>query len=372
MIKNLLLMLLLSVNFNVCMGAEETPLHFALITPRESNDAFWSLNEDFALAVAKDLGFKMSIFYGKNSKKHMLNSLHKAKKLGVDAVIFANVAHIGVQLINTAETLQLPILIYNTDIASEHSKKIGHPQQYLKYWLARLMPNDYQAGYILAKSLIKQARQQKLTNDKGEIEIIAISGVIGDSPSIQRLAGLKVAIKEEKNTKLLQIVYANWKQEKSLYKTHKLHQRYPQAKVYWAASDLIAIGVYQALSKRGLQQGKHYITGGIDWTTQGLIALRKGDISISVGGHFMDAGWATIMLYDHFKGFTFTDSHLNNYQSQFLAITQADVQYLFEQINDKNWSTINFHQFSKFHNKQLNSYPLNPALILKINHTGDQ
>ncbi|PKG38506.1 ABC transporter substrate-binding protein [Psychromonas sp. Urea-02u-13] len=370
--KNFILIIFIAFNINLSVASEAPALHFALLTPGEAGDAFWSLNEDFAFAVAKDLGFKLTVFHGKSSKKHMLINLQKAADLGVDAVIFSNTEAVAAQFIAKAEALQLPTLLFNADIGTEQSPNISDPQQHFKYWLASLMPDDYQAGYLLAKSLIKQAKLKSLTNEQGIIEVVAINGSIGNGPSTQRLAGLQAAVQEEEGSKIVQVVYAEWEQEKAIYQTKRLNQRYPQAKVFWAASDLMAIGVYLALEEQGLQQGKDYLTGGIDWTTQGLDALEKDIISTSVGGHFMDAGWATIILYDYFKGFTFSDSHLNQslsqyqYQSQFMVITQSNVKALLEQLNKKNWADINFRHYSKFHNKQLNRYLLNPKLILKI------
>ena len=370
--KRLLLIFLVIFQCTPSNAQETTPLHFALLTQRQANDAFWSLNEDFAQAVAKQLGFKLTVFHGQSSKKKMFNSLKKASDLGVNGFIFANYDGIGAQLIDQAETLKLPVLLFNADLSTEHIKLSGYPQQHYKYWLARLMPDDYQAGYLLAKSLIQQAKHKGLSNDKGIIEVVAINGIIDNGPSMQRLAGLKAAIKEEQSSKLQQVVYAQWLQNKAHYQTEHLNQRYPNAKVFWAASDLMAIGAYQALSKQGLQQGVDYVTGGIDWTTQGLEALLQGKISTSVGGHFMDAGWATIILYDYFKGFAFTDSHLNQYQSKVMVLTQKDVSGLLQQLNNKNWQHINFLQYSKFHNKKLSRYPLNPRLILPINTSNIQ
>lgn len=364
--KRFILIIIFSFNINLCIASESAPLHFALIIPVESDDAFWSLNEAFALAVAKDLGFKLSIFNGKSSKKHMLNNLQKAAELGVDAVIFSNSEAVAPKFIAKAEILKMPILLFNVGIGSEQSNNTSKPQQYFKYWLASLMPDDYQAGYLLAKSLIWQARLKGLTNEKGIIEVVAINGTIGNGPSIQRLAGLQAAVREEEDSKMIQVVYADWEQEKAIYQTKRLNQRYPEATVFWGASDLIAIGVYQALKEQGLQQGTDYVTGGIDWTTQGLNALERGEISTSVGGHFMDAGWASIILYDHFKGDLAPESHVTHYQSQFMDITQTDVKALLNQLDKKSWANIDFHQYSKFHNKKLKRYPLNPKLILQV------
>jgi ABC-type sugar transport system substrate-binding protein len=109
------------------------------------------------------------------------------------------------------------------------------------------------------------------------VQIIAINGAFSDVPAEQRFLGLQQAIKEDRNSNLLRSTHANWLQKSAHCKTMCLSQRYPETTVYWAASDLMAIGVEQALTKQGLIQGKDYLTGGVDWSKEGLTAVKKSD-----------------------------------------------------------------------------------------------
>lgn len=357
--------LFLFLNSFIAIDASAKPLHFALLSARDSQDAFWGPVEDFARQAAKQLDIKLSILYTKNSKRQMLKLLTEAKDLNVDAVIFANFGQVALQLMSEAERLQLPVLLFNSDFTKANKKLAGKPQQKFKYWLASLMPDDRQAGYLLGKELIEQARQKNLTDKNGRVQVIAINGSIADTPAQHRLAGLQKAIKEDGNSKLLRSVHAYWFQNTAYYKSKRLSQRYPDAKVYWAASDLMAIGVEQALTEHGLRQGRDYLTGGVDWSKEGLAAVKKNQITTSAGGHFMDGAWAVIMLYDHFNGSSLNGDSFYQFQSPMSLISATDIDLLLPQIESHNWQNINFRLRSKVLNKQLKKYDFSQASVLE-------
>jgi ABC-type sugar transport system substrate-binding protein len=341
------------------------PLHFALFSARDTQDAFWGPVEEFAKQAAKQLDVKLSILYSNNSKRNMVNLLIRAKELDVDAIILPNFGKIALHLLKKSEQNKIPLLLFNSDLMQASKKLAGTPQQNFKYWFASLIPNDQQAGYLLGKYLIAQARQKKLVDGNDTVKIIAINGTLADSPSESRLAGLHKAIQEDGNSELLQSVYAFWSQEKASYKASRLSLRYPNAKVYWAGSDLMAIGINHALTEHGLVAGKDYITGGVDWSKEGLSAISQGKISASAGGHFMDGGWAVIMLYDHFNGKALSVKSLYQFQSAMSLITDTEIDLLLPRLHSHDWQGINFRLRSKVFNQNLKEYNFSPASILK-------
>jgi ABC-type sugar transport system substrate-binding protein len=153
-------------------------------------------------------------------------------------------------------------LLFNSDLTEADQELAGKPQQQFKYWLASLMPDDQLAGYLLGKHLIKQAQQKNLTDENGIVQIIAVNGAMISSAAQQRLAGLQKAIAEDDKSNLLRTLDAGWEPETAGYKTERLAQRYPNANVYWVASDAMTIAVEQTLTKKGQIQGKDYLTGG--------------------------------------------------------------------------------------------------------------
>ncbi|WP_019616893.1 ABC transporter substrate-binding protein [Psychromonas ossibalaenae] len=362
--KHFLVKLFLFINLFISIAVNAQPLHFVLLSGYYQDD-FWEPVEDFAQQAAKQLDIKLSILYTNDSKREMLKLLSKVKELNADAVIFPNFSRVALQLMKEAEQQQIPLLLFNSDLTEPNKQLAGKPQQKFKYWLASLLPDDHQAGYLLGKHLIEQARQKNFADKNGTVQIIAIKGTIADTPTRLRFAGLERAIKEDGNSKLLQSVYAFWDQQQAYYKSQRLSLRYPQAKVYWAASDLMAIGVNNELTENGLRQGKDYLTGGVDWSEKGLAAIKQGKISTSAGGHFMDGAWAVIMLYDHFNGSPLNADSFYQFQSPMTLITSSDIDLLLPHLESHDWKNINFRLRSKVFNKHLKEYDFSPASILE-------
>lgn len=362
--KHFLITLFLLLNLFNAISLSAHPLHFALFSPRDTQDAFWQPAEEFAKQTALQLNIKLSIWHTKGSKVGMFKLLEKAQKNNVDAVIFPNVGKLALQMIKEAEQQKMPLLLLNADLRDDDIVLAGKPQQKYKYWLASLMPNDHQAGRLLGKHLIEQARDKNLVDKNGVVQIIAINGAIADTPAQQRLAGLQKAIEEDGNSKLIRISYAYWLQKSAQYKAAHLAQRYPETSVFWTASDMMTIGVEKALAELGLIQGKDYLTGGVDWSREGLVAIKKNQMSTSVGGHFMDAAWAVIMLYDHFNGLPLNASSFYQFQSPMSLISSADIDLLLPHLTLHDWKSINFRLRSKTLNTQLQHYDFSSASVL--------
>tara|TARA_R110001583_G_scaffold22377_1_gene83942 strand:+ start:1560 stop:2672 length:1113 start_codon:yes stop_codon:yes gene_type:complete len=354
----------LSLCFSFINEISAKQLHFALLSAGDAQEDFWRPVEDFALQAAEQLDVKLTILHTSNSKRKLFTMLEKAKELNVDAAIFPSDGQAGLKLLELAEQLKLPVLLFNSDLSEANKLLAGKPQQKLKYWLASMMPDNEQAGYLLGKHLIGQARQNNLTSENGLVEIIAINGTIANAPSQSRLAGLQRAIKEDANSILLQSVYGYWSREKVYYKTPRLAKRHPNAKVYWAASDLMAIGADEGLSDLGLVLGKDYLNGGVDWSERGFSAIKNGQLSASAGGHFMDGAWSVIMLYDHFNGSPFTTDTVNQLQSPMSLISNEKIDFLMHGLASGDWSSIDFRARSKTLNKQLKEYNFSPVSVI--------
>lgn len=344
--------------------ASNKPLHFALLLAQHEQDPFWGAVNSFAMQAGIQLDIKLSIFHSYDANRQILQFIEKAKEINADAAIFPSIEQSGLHLIQEAEKHQLPILLFNSDILANHKLALGQPQDKYKYWLASLMPDDYQAGYILAKTLIKQAKQKGLTDLNGDVQITAINGDMDSSPAQQRLAGLHKAISEDDSTNLLRSVDTDWRKKTASNKAHRLYKHYPNATVYWAASDLIAIAVEETLSEYNLKQGQDYLTGGVDWSEKGLKAIKNNLISTSAGGHFMDGAWAVIMLYDHFNGYPIQGETSFEFFSPMSLIAEKDIDILTPHLSNHDWQSIDFRSRSKAINQQLMEYNFSPASVL--------
>jgi ABC-type sugar transport system substrate-binding protein len=345
--------------------AGDKPLHFALFTQRAEGDAFWGVAENFAKATQQQLNVKITVYYAHGSKQKMLENLQIANRDHVDAVLFPNLKMSAYDLIEQAESLHLPVFLFNADIEERHRKTSGNPGQFFHYWLGSMMPDDENAGYLLGKQLIGRARQLTLNEKNGHVYIVAINGTITDSPAIDRLNGLKRAIAEDGNATLQQSVYSFWEKDIARTQATHLHLRYPNVRVFWGASDLISIGISESLSQSGWIQGKDYVTGGIDWSLEGLKAIQKNQIQTSIGGQFMEAAWVVIMLHDYFNGIPLPIENNLKFNSKMVLLPSRSLPILLDRLMHDKWGDIDFRHYSRFYNPQLKEYQLDPTAILK-------
>ena len=80
----------------------------------------------------------------------------------------------------------------------------------------------------------------------------------------------------------------------------QFNKRYSNIDIVWAASDGMALGVMDAISSGHSKISRESILiGGVDWTPEAIRMIQQNHIDASVGGHFMQAAWALVKIYDH-------------------------------------------------------------------------
>ena len=81
-----------------------------------------------------------------------------------------------------------------------------------------------------------------------------------------------------------------------------LYQGHPDIKGVWAANGGTATGVMTALKNAGKKPGKDVIVVAMDLNPENVEAVKNGDLLFDIGGHWLQGGFALVMLYDQIKG----------------------------------------------------------------------
>ena len=154
---------------------------------------------------------------------------------------------------------------------------------------------------------------------------------------------------------LHQILYANWNKETSYKYTSRIIKRYKKdLDIIWAASDGMSLGAHKAIEENN--KSTQILTGGIDWSPKGIQAVKNGDIDATIGGHFMNGGFALVLLYDYFHGIDFYDEVGTKIQLNMSILTKNNVNKYLEKYSSQNWNKIDFRKYSKVLNKKLIKY----------------
>jgi ribose transport system substrate-binding protein len=122
------------------------------------------------------------------------------------------------------------------------------------HWVAHITFDSVGTGYFNAKELFKTFK----TPNKGNI--IALQGLLANTPAIERFQGLQKALAENPGVKLLQWEGADWDRTKAYNATKSMLVAHPKVDGVWSANDEMAMGAIQALKEAGLA-GKVMVNG---------------------------------------------------------------------------------------------------------------
>ena len=88
-------------------------------------------------------------------------------------------------------------------------------------------------------------------------------------------------------------------------------------------------------------------------------------MTATIGGHFMEGGWALVLIHDYAKGIDFVEELGVKIPTPMQALTAANVKSYQDKMHPEKWSQIDFKQFSKVYNKKLTKYDFSLETMLK-------
>ena len=148
-----------------------------------------------------------------------------------------------------------------------------HPEDHNPYYVAHISFDGLRYGEETANLLIRAMG--------GSGGIVALGGILSNTPAIERKAGLEKALAANPNVKLLDFQVADWQSTKAYDTVSAWLTRFgDQIKGIWAANDDMGVGALEALRAEQLA-GKVPITG-IDGIKTAVEAVRAGEFAGTV------------------------------------------------------------------------------------------
>ncbi len=360
--KHILTVLFLLVFTNTVHCRE--PMRVAFINPDKAGNPFWDQVESFMLDVAGDLDIEVDRFYANQSRFEAIDIVKRLSEQAVqpDYLIFIYQAGSGAAILDLAEKAGIGSFVINTDIYEADKERVGLPRQRYQHWLGHMYPDDFDAGKQLADYLINLSLARSGAHDDEAIAVVGFGGSKESMPGIERNRGLEAAVAAQKAAVLKQAVFTQWDAQRVAHQLEVLATRYPKIDVIWAASDALAMAAAKT-AKVLWPQARDFVVGGIDWTREGLKAVQVGQIDVSVGGHFMEAGWAMILLHDYHHGRDFKDHGLS-IKSKMSVLDQQALEALMGNELAMNFEHVDFCLFSRVCNPDLDRYQLRADVFL--------
>ncbi|WP_143871425.1 ABC transporter substrate-binding protein [Catenovulum sediminis] len=355
-----------SVGVNAQTELKPSPINVSVMVPVEKGTPFWGDFESFMTAVAKDLNMQLTFFRFPLEKTNRFSFIRRFTELTKQSDkpdYIVSVFKVGVepQLVKLAEQAKIGFVSVNAALSKELYKQIGHPQQHSRYWLAHVAHDNVKAGQQLVDLLVNQAMNYTLPGE--QINILGITGPSHSYVAKQRQQGLVEGVKKYKNVNLLEVVHSDWESKKAVKQASLFLKQPDPVDIVWTASDSIAAGVYMA-QKTLNKDNAPLIVGGFDWSETSFELLDKGYNYYSLGGHFMDGGWALILLYDHFFGYDIVRKRKGIYNTELSSIDAVNQQQIHTWIRERKWDSVEFTKFTQTHNPDIlkNGYKFELAM----------
>ncbi len=328
----------------------------------QGND-FWDQVNEVALAAASDLNISFDIVQSGGHRllqKELINNII-SQDTKPDYVIFMPYDGTAFDSFTKLEQAKIPFITLERTVFPDLQNKLGVPQQYFKFWLGEIYHDNKKAGQLLASTLFK-ASKQNLAVTKS-LNVIGISGDMSGQSS-ERNAGLVEELEQDTDFSLAQIVNGRWERDIASDMFIGLLRRYKDIQVIWTAADIMALGIADVANAQGKTINQNLFIGGFDWTLEALQAIKENRYTASVGGHFMQAAWALVKIYDYNKGkpaFAIS-ANATSYQLQLIDRNNIDDYQVL--LNAPDWDKVDFLQFSLSHQSDLTDYQFDFSRVL--------
>jgi len=348
----------LLINFSISSVIFAKQIHVAFLGPELGQSAYWDNVIAPLKTVAEQFDIKLTLHHANWNDR--FDYYPKAKELfesedKPDYLISTFRGASAKHFLELVELHQVPFISIVTGVPKFEQKKVGIPQQHYKYWLAQILADDFESGFLLTNALIERRKNKK----KKDVRLIAVGGDPLLASSNSRDKGLYQAIEKSKNVELLQLVHSNWNAAITKRMVKQLMSRYQSSDILWAANDDIAIAAYQSLKSLNIDKSAMPIIGGVDWTIKGLEAIITDKIQLSVGGNHMHAVWALILLHDIAHGVKLPNYNDYTYKTPFAVADKTNAKKILAFLQLEQWREVDFTQFSKSYNAQVEEYDFN-------------
>lgn len=335
-------------------------MRVVFVSPGKSNEPFWIDATEGLQHAAASLGVELEVLYAERDHLAQLSLARAVAYRAVDQrpdylLVAADKQALPGQL-EIAERAGIRVFSAYNGVQRAERGRLGYPRERLQHWIGSLVPNAEEAGYLTAQALIKQGLVQFPQSGDAPLEMVAISGDRTTDSSRRRTRGMQQAVAEYPQVALRQTVYADWQRDNARYQTPILLKRYPQTRLLWTGSDLMAFGALEAVRGTGREPARDVLVSTVNMTEQATRSLLAGDLQALVGGHHLAAAWALVVLYDYEHGVDFAVSEGLEMEKSMFALFDHGMAQTYLDYLSAGRPQVNYCRFSKVCNPALQTY----------------
>jgi ABC-type sugar transport system substrate-binding protein len=316
------------------------------------NAQFWTNYVAFMKKGADELGVDLTILNADNKPDQMASQLEELAAKKVNGIIFTAYWNLGKKGLGDAKAANIPVIITDAYISDLQPQDPSMPN-----YLAFVGPSDETAGFQMAEALIAATP----AGSDGKKYIAVVDGTPGTSVAIDRHTGLQRSLAQHPDVVVAGTVNGNFVQDTSQTAFASLYQGHPEIKGVWAANGGTATGVMTAIKNAGKTPGKDIMVVAMDLNPENVTAVKNGELLFDIGGHWLQGGFALVMMYDYLHGLPITASQAN-VKLELLPLTKDKVAQ-FEKDFPNGQPVYDFKQHSRVYN------PSAPPATFNLSYT---
>lgn len=328
-----------------CFEHAPKPVNIMFFQPEETRSQFWFNSMRFAKAVAKDLDITLNVIEISGEARNRftfkeLTSHSLANHPRPDFILSIFYGGGEFAQLDVFNKTGIPFFTFNTSLDTKILALTRQPRDRFENWKGHRSPNEIQAGGLLAR---------ELRNISGGDTLAILAGPTESRINSHRVDGASQQGINDQVT-VIPPINTDWKEPSSSRATQMLVQRVPDFDMLWTAGPDIAKGAIDELSRTQAVQSRQVAIGTFDWTTNNVKLIQQGLLDVAYGGHFMDAGWAMVMIFDYLHGIDFVSDPGTLVLSELARLDSTNVSEIEPLVVEDKWHEIDFRRYSKCHN----------------------
>ena len=339
-----------TANAKTCSEAAQN-LNVLYFTPGDLTDPFWSMQVRYMQRVAASLNIDLDILQiddQYDSRFRFIDAIAEQISATKKPDIILGIFYLNGEqaFLEYIENNDLLFFSVNSSLNKSVLDKIGYPREKFNNWIGHMSPDDELGGYMLARELTINGKQNPL--------VLAVAGEHRSLVSLNRTNGLQRA-HDDFEFELLPPIHTDWSRSNATSATERAFNLFDNIDVIWTVGSHSALGVLDYMEQRNIPPAELRI-GTFDWATEVLFEIEKGNIDYVFGGHFKEAGWTLMLAYDYFSGIDFKESIGTYIQTPLQKVSQQNVSEVLASI-DENWHSVDFKKYLKCFDESSQTYP---------------
>lgn len=338
----------------------------AVINPFGPKDPSWSTTLGLMTKAARDLGMKLEVHHAGGDHGRMVSIARDilARPDPPGYLIYPNERDAGLRILGLAERAGVYSIMIMGGLSDADRALYGVPRGNYKLWIGEVLADHAQGGRLLAETLIELGAKRRL-QDADTLGLHVLLSHRADPTAQRRRDGLRSLVAARPDAKLGWVGYPGWAYKSAVSEAEKAFAGWSGGRLYATESIHMAHAVISTLSERTrLVPGVDALVGSFGWSKQSVYATATGKLSAVVGGFFVSGAAAMVLAHDHAQGIDFGGLD-TSFKLRHGVVTSKNASQVALLMDPKNWSRINFREFSQSYRPTNNGYDFSIVTFMK-------